>query len=83
MAAPTAMTIIGRHPIGDRWIVSAELTGGTTVTAASLGLVTIEACWFQDVDDDNSLDVSDFSGSSITFTEITATKKQVLNVIGF
>jgi hypothetical protein len=82
MAAPTAVTILGRHPIADRWLVTAELTGGTTITAAALGLVRIDAVWFQDVDDDNSLDVSVYAGSSITFTEITAAKKQVLFAIG-
>ena len=82
MAAPTAMTILGRHPLADRWLVTAELTGGTTVTAVSLGLVRIDAVWFQDVDDNNSLDVSVYAGPSITFTEITATKKQVLFAIG-
>ena len=83
MAAPTAMTILGRHNLGDRWMVSAALTGGTTVTAASLGLVRIDCAWFQDVDDNNSIDISDYAGSSITFTEITAAKIQVLNVLGF
>jgi len=83
MAAPTALSIKGRHNLGDRWIVSAALTGGTTVTAASLGLIRIDCAWFQDVDDNNSIDISDYAGSSITFTEITAGSIQLLHVIGF
>jgi len=83
MAAPTAMTILGRHNLGDRWMVSAAITGGTTVTAVSLGLIRIDCAWFQDVDDNNDTPISSYAGSSVTFTEITATKIQVLNVIGF
>jgi hypothetical protein len=83
MAAPTDVAIKGRHNLGDRWIVSAAITGGTTVTAAQLGLVRIDAAWFQDVDDNNSIDISVYAGASITFTEITAAKIQLLHVIGF
>jgi hypothetical protein len=83
MAAPTAITILGRHNLGDRWMVSAAITGGTTVTATSLGLIRIDCAWFQDVDDNNDTPISVYAGSSITFTEITATKIQVINVIGF
>jgi hypothetical protein len=83
MAAPTAMTILGRHNLGDRWMVSAAITGGTVVTAISLGMIRIDCAWFQDVDDNNDTPISDYAGESVTFTEITATKIQVLNVIGF
>lgn len=83
MAAPTALTITGRHNLGDRWLVSCAITGGTTVTATQLGLIRIDCAWFADVDDNNSIDISAYAGSSITFTEITATKIQQLFVIGF
>jgi hypothetical protein len=85
MAAPTSIEIIGRHNLGDRWMVSAIITGGTLVTAVSLGMIRIDCGWFQDIDDDptTAIPLSTYAGSQVAFTEITAGSEQVLNVIGF
>jgi hypothetical protein len=83
MAAPTAITDIGRYSVGDRILHVALITGGTTLTAASINLNRIETAWFQDVDDANPIQVSAYSGTSITFEEITAGKKQLVFVIGY
>jgi len=79
-------TVKGRHSLGDRVLVVAELTGdgsATGVTAASLGLSYIDYFWSMDVDDDAQLGTSDYTGSSITIDAITNTKKQLIFVVGY
>jgi hypothetical protein len=83
MAAPTAITKLGRHAWGDKVLTVHSITGGTVVTAVQVGLSKIENAWFQDVDDANPLAVSVYAGSSITFEEITATKIQLLFCVGY
>lgn len=83
MAAPTAILKKGRHAWGDKVLTVHLITGGTTVTAVNVGLSRIENAWFQDVDDDNPIQVSAYAGTSITFEEITATKTQLLFCVGY
>jgi hypothetical protein len=84
MAAPTLITILGRHNLGDRWLVSAAITGGDTITATSLGLIRIDCAWLQDSGDSAELMLSTYAGSQVVLdSAIGAGTIQLLNVIGF
>jgi hypothetical protein len=82
MAASTAILDVGRYSLGDKILKVVRLTGGTTITAASVNLTRIETCWFQDIDDANPIQCSAYAGTSITFEEITAAKTQLCFIIG-
>lgn len=72
--------------IADLLLKIVEVTGdgsATTMTAGSIGLSYITAVWATDVDDDNALMFSTYSGTSITFEAISSTKKQVFFVLGY
>lgn len=85
-ATPSATTIIGkRHPIAGGLIhIAIEAVGGSTITAVEVGLREIIAAWIQDVDDNAELLLTTYAGTSVVASaEITATKKQVFNLIGY
>ena len=79
--------VIEKHTgIGDLLLKIVKVTGdgsATTMTAGSIGLSYITAVWTQDVDDDNALQISTYSGTTITFEAITATKVQLFFVLGY
>jgi hypothetical protein len=85
-ATPTATSIIGkRHPIAGGLVhIAIEITGGSTVSAVEVGLKKIIAVWTQDVDDNAQLVMGTYAGSNVVAdAEVTASKKQVFNLVGF
>lgn len=78
---------VKRHSgIGDLLLKIVEVTGDgstTSITAVSVGLTYIVACWSQDVDDNNALQMSTYSGTSVTIEAISDTKKQLFFFVGW
>jgi hypothetical protein len=82
MAAYTAISEVGRYNLGDKVLVVSLVTGGIGVPASVLGLARIENTWFQDVDDDNDIMCSTYSGTAVVNEEITAEKTQLMFCVG-
>jgi hypothetical protein len=78
-----AITILARETLGDRVLVIAAVTGGTWFTAKSVRLHNIDYCWTQNVSDDAAIAVSDYSGSTITYTEVDNDEVVLFFLIGY
>jgi hypothetical protein len=77
------VTILARETLGDRVLVIAVVRGGTWLTARSLQLHNIDYCWTQNVSDDGAIAVSDYSGSTITYTEVDNDEDVLFFLIGY
>jgi hypothetical protein len=85
-ATPTATELLGlRHPIaGGLKHIAILAKGGSTITAAEVGLQKIIAAWLQDVDDNAELSLTTYSGSSVVAAaEIGAGTYQIFHLVGF
>ena len=83
MAAYTAIEEVGRYSFGDMILIVSLVTGGIGLGASVVRLTRIEATWFQDVDDDNPIQCTTYSGTAVVNEEITATKKQLMFTLGY
>lgn len=88
MAAITSanISIVQRLTLGNRVLVVAKVKGvGTTFNASQVGLVRIDSCWTQSIDDavTEPIKISDYSGTSITFAELTAGDYSLFFMIGY
>jgi len=82
------LTKVARTTFGNRVFTcySALSTAGgeTSITAKSVGLSRIDVAWTQSVDEATAeLDISDWSGSSITFGALTNGDTTLFFFIGY
>jgi hypothetical protein len=86
---PTAnISVLKRINLGNRVLVVASVKSdatGVSYDASVVGLSRIDACWCQSVDDTAipSVNISDYSGTSITFLVSTSGKYYLHFLIGY
>lgn len=81
MAAVTK-TIQGRYSMGNKFLVVAVCTAGTTITPAAVGLSRFESAWISDSGDNANVYLT-FTATLITLSAAPSGGSQTVFMIGF